>query len=234
MKKLILLISLFLLCFVGYVYKESLLSSYAKAFEKEVVKEQILEVFEGNKFLFSPIQKQNFTYSYEGALILGGNPLIRLNGAIALYKSGIVKKIYITQPKNHIQTYNRLLQSEFEKLSLVLSSLKIPYEVVQNPRNGATSTLEEARDFVRFAKENNLHEVLILTDSFHTSRAYDTFESVFKQEGLDTKLYIIGVPNPYYNTSNWWKSELGLRTYIVESGTTLAHWLKAFEDVEEY
>ncbi len=84
MKKLILLISLFLLCFVGYVYKESLLSSYAKAFEKEVVKEQILEVFEGNKFLFSPIQKQNFTYSYEGALILGGNPLIRLNGAIAL------------------------------------------------------------------------------------------------------------------------------------------------------
>lgn len=234
MKKVIVLLCVFFVCLVGYFCKESLLSSYAKVFEKEVLKEQISEVFEGNEFLFSPTQKQDFTHSYEGALILGGNPLIRLNGAIALYKSGIVKKIYITQPKNHIQTYNGLLQSEFEKLSLVLSSLKIPFEVVQNPRNGATSTLEEAKDFVRFAKENNLKEVLVLTDIFHTSRAYDTFESVFKQEGLDTELYIIGVPNPYYNANNWWKSELGLRSYIVESGTTLAHWLKAFRDVEEY
>lgn len=99
MKKLILLISLFLVCFVGYVYKESLLSSYAKAFEKEVVKEQILEVFEGNKFLFSPIQKQNFTYSYEGALILGGNPLIRLNGAIALQKRDCQKDLYHSAQK---------------------------------------------------------------------------------------------------------------------------------------
>lgn len=75
--------------------------------------------------------------------------------------------------------------------------------MIQNPRNGVTNTLEETKDFVRFTKENNLKEVLILTDIFHTSRAYDTFESVFEQEGLDTELYIIGVPNSYYNANNW-------------------------------
>lgn len=234
MKKSIVLISVFLACLVGYLCKESLLSSYAKMFETEVLKEDISSVFENNEFLFSSVKKQGFKQSYEGVLILGGNPLVRLNGAIALYQNGIIKKIYITQPKNHIQTYNGLLQSEFEKLSMVLKHLNIPFEVVQNPRNGATSTLEEAKDFVRFAKEREIKEILLLTDSFHTARTYKTFNSVFEKSGLKTQIYIIGIPNPYYNANNWWRSELGLKTYIVESGTTLAHWLRAFEDVKEY
>lgn len=228
MKKLIAFLCVLVLICVGYLCRERLLSAYAKSFEKEVLKESISLTLKGNEFVASAKQ------SYEGVLILGGNPLIRLNGAITLYKSGIVKKIYITKPRSYIQTYNGLLQSEFEKVSLVLNHLKIPYEVVENPRNGATSTLEEARDFSTFAKEKGVKEVLLLTDSFHTSRTYATFSSVFKKEGLSTKLYIIGVPNPFYDENNWWKTELGLRTYIVESGTTLAHWLKAFEGVREY
>lgn len=228
MKKLIAFLCVLVFICVGYLCREKLLSAYAKSFEKEVLKEPISLTLKGNEFVASA--KQN----YEGVLILGGNPLIRLNGAIALYKSGIVKKIYITKPRSYIQTYNGLLQSEFEKVSLVLTHLKIPYEVVENPRNGATSTLEEARDFSTFAKEKGVKEVLLLTDNFHTSRTYATFSSVFKKEGLSTKLYILGVPNPFYDESNWWKTELGLRTYIVESGTTLAHWLKAFEGVREY
>lgn len=234
MKKLIVLLCLVFVCLVGYFCRESLLSFYAKVFEKQVLKEDINPLFANNEFLFSPIQKQGFSQKYEGVLILGGNPLVRVNGAVALFQNGIAKKVFITQPKNHIQTYNGLLQSEFEKLSLVLKHLNIPFEVVQNPRNGATSTQEEAKDFVRFAKERGVKEVLILTDSFHTSRAYATFKREFEKAGLQTDLYIIGIPNPYYNAKNWWKSELGLRTYIVESGVTLAHWLKAFEDVEEY
>lgn len=232
MKKLIAFVCIaFLLC-LGVLYRENLLSFYACAFKKEVLKEEIHLALKDNEFIISP--KQDYSQSYEGALILGGNPIIRLNGAITLYQKGIIKKIYITKPKSYIQTYNAILQSEFEKVSLVLNYLKIPYEVVLNPRNGATSTLEEAKDFARFAKERGVKEVLLLTDDFHTSRTYATFSSVFEKEGLSTKLYIIGVPNPYYNESNWWRSELGLRTYIVESGTTLAHWLKAFEGVEEY
>ena len=230
MKKLIAFLCVLALVCVGYGCRERLLREYAKSFEKEVLKEPISLTLKGNDFLLSSNQKE----SYEGVLILGGNPIIRLNGAIALYKNGIVKKIYITKPRSYIQTYNGLLQSEFEKVSLVLNHLKIPYEVIENPRNGATSTLEEAKDFARFAKERGVREVLLLTDSFHTSRTYATFSKVFKKEGLSTKLYIIGVPNPFYDENNWWKSELGLRTYIVESGTTLAHWLKAFEGVEEY
>lgn len=228
MKKLIAFLCVLVLICMGYLCRERLLSAYAKSFEKEVLKEPISLTLKDNEFVASAKQ------SYEGVLILGGNPLIRLNGAIALYKSGIVKKIYITKPRSYIQTYNGLLQSEFEKVSLVLNHLKIPYEVIENPRNGATSTLEEARDFSTFAKERGVKEVLLLTDNFHTSRTYATFSSVFKKEGLSTKLYILGVPNPFYDESNWWKTELGLRTYIVESGTTLAHWLKAFEGVEEY
>lgn len=234
MKKIIVLICVFSVCLIGYLCRESLLSSYAKMFEIQILKEPLKTVFQDNTFLYFPVKKQGKFQSYEGVLILGGNPLIRLNGAIALYKNGIVKKIYITQPKNYIQTYNELLQSEFEKLSLVLNSLNIPFEIIQNPRSGATSTLEEAKDFIRFAKNRDLNEVLILTDSFHTSRAYATFRSEFAKKGLKMDLYIIGVPNPYYDETNWWKSELGLRTYIVESGTTIAHWLKAFGDVEEY
>lgn len=230
MKKFIAFLCVLVLICVGYLCRERLLSAYAKSFEKEVLKEPISLTLKDNDFLLSSDQKE----SYEGVLILGGNPIIRLNGAIALYKSGIVKKIYITKPRSYVQTYNGILQSEFEKVSLVLNHLKIPYEVIENPRNGATSTLEEAKDFATFAKKRGVKEVLLLTDSFHTSRTYATFSNVFKKEGLSAKLYIIGVPNPFYDESNWWRSELGLRTYIVESGTTLAHWLKVFEGVEEY
>ncbi|WP_027327118.1 YdcF family protein [Helicobacter pametensis] len=192
---------------------ESLFEGYARNFEKEMLKDN--------------------GAPYEAVFILGGNPIARLNEAIKLYKEGKVKKILFTQIKDYNRSFHTILQDESTKLSRVLSKFQIPFEMIKTlSQNGASSTLEEAIDFAYYVQNHQIKEVLLLTDSFHTKRTYGTFSKVLAKQNI--KLYVLGISNPYYNEKNWWKSELGLRTYITESGIYLAQFLGITQSIKAH
>lgn len=96
-------------------------------------------------------------------------------------------------------------------------------------KNGVASTLDEAIDVANFCQSHFVSSILIITDKYHTKRAYHAFKKVFDSKNLGTKIYIIGIPNATYNATNWWKSKLGLRNYIVESGTHFAHFFTSIK-----
>lgn len=200
---------------ISFLNKEALLRAYAKGFEIEITKDN---------------------HQYDYIVILGGNPLIRVNKAIELYQSDNTPKILITQPRDYlIDDLGGALQSEFMQMQLALKYKHIPFEIATNP-NGATSTYDEARDIARFLQTKKAESILLITDKFHTKRAWKTFKRVFENENLSTQIYIIGANNPYFDETNWWKKEAGIRTYIVESGTWIFHFLNDIKlmNVEEH
>lgn len=157
----------------------------------------------------------------------------RLNEAIELYKQGKIKKILFTQIKDYNRNFHTILQDESTKLSRILSELQIPFEMIKTlSKNGASSTLEEAIDFAYYVQNHQIKEVLLLTDCFHTKRTYKTFSKILGHQKIE--LYIMGVSNPYYDVRTWWKSELGLRTYITESGIYLAQFLEIIHSIKAY
>ncbi|WP_104697328.1 MULTISPECIES: ElyC/SanA/YdcF family protein [unclassified Helicobacter] len=228
-------VTIFIILFL-FFYKEQLLQSYAKFFEKEILEEKLDVLFQDRTFFKEPDKIYPFVprYQYDYGIILGGNPETRVSATIALYKNQIIRYALIIQPKDYFEkkTLNRL--SQFENTSLTLQDYQIPFLVAKSYKNGVTSTLDEAIDIANFCQKHFVSSILIITDKYHTKRAYFTFKKVFETKNIATKIYIIGIPNKTYDTTNWWKSELGLRNYIVESSTHLVHFFSLHKKVKEY
>lgn len=150
--------------------------------------------------------------------ILGGNPKTRPAKAIELLKSGYSKQIIMTNIKDKALKYQELFETEEELTSKILKNENETLKIIKCIKeDGATSTFDEAYTLAKYAKENKLNHLIIVTDAFHTRRALYAFEKVFKLQGIENiKLEIAAARNGVYLENNWWKTEKGLRSYIIE------------------
>jgi len=92
---------------------------------------------------------------------------------------------------------------------------KISWKILPSQDGGATSTFDEAADALKYAKENDWERLIIVTDHFHTRRAFCAFEKVFKDSGIQVQ--VAGADNDIFDATNWWKSDRGILTYFSET-----------------
>jgi uncharacterized SAM-binding protein YcdF (DUF218 family) len=88
----------------------------------------------------------------------------------------------------------------------------------------AYSTYEEAVAIRHIVQGRSLGSVLIVTSSYHTRRAYWTFERVFRGIGVD--LLIVSVPPRGFTMDAWWKSHIGRKPVLIEYLGLAYYWLK--------
>ena len=71
--------------------------------------------------------------------------------------------------------------------------------------NGVSSTYDEALATREFLKKNGYKSILIVTSKWHSRRAYLTFKSVIKDDGVKVWIY----PSKYdtFDPNVWWKKE---------------------------
>ena len=93
-------------------------------------------------------------------------------------------------------------------------NIPVSFEEVPSLKNGATSTLDEAHDLLVFSNKEDLKHLIIVTDGFHTRRALYAFKKVFR--GSNIKLEVSAAKNDTFNEKNWWQSDVGISTYILE------------------
>ena len=87
------------------------------------------------------------------------------------------------------------------------------FELVPSLKGGATSTFDEAYDLLAFCNKENLTHIIIVTDSYHTRRAFYAFNKVF--EGSNIKVEVSAAPNEIFNEEDWWFSDRGISAYIL-------------------
>jgi len=180
------------------LFLPQLLIGYAQIFSKEVLLENC-----------------------DAIVILSGNPKTRAKRAIDLFKSNSFAKVYMTQtPKNA-----HIIQESMVKK--IMQTEGIGFFVIPSLKNGATSTYDEAEDVALHAKKLDWKKIIIVTDEFHSARAYYAFKKVFNILESKTQIGIATAKNNIFNVNNWWESDAGISAYILEALKFMVYFFKS-------
>jgi len=159
----------------------------------------------------------NATKGADCILILSGNAQTRPDHAAILFKEGYAKKLYHTDQKIWNQKYQELFGQDFNKSQAVLATYNLSADIIPSTKGGATSTFDEAYDFVQFLRSNPMRHVILVTDAFHTSRAHYAFRKVLDANGhKELKVEMSAAPNDIFNEENWYTTEDGISAYVFE------------------
>ena len=87
----------------------------------------------------------------------------------------------------------------------------------------AQSTLDEAENIARMAKENNWQSLALVTDRFHTRRSLKTMQYAMP----DIAIYASAPEDDRFNADRWWSTEQGL-VFAVNEALKLAFYWKHY------
>jgi uncharacterized SAM-binding protein YcdF (DUF218 family) len=160
-----------------------------------------------NLFIF-----ENATKGADAILVLGGRNETRVDKAIELLKDGYSSQIYLTSPIDIADKYS-FIQTQREIGEMILEYHNIQIQKVPYREKPATSTKDEVLDFCEYQKTQGWERVIVVTDQFHTRRAYFAF---WKYCDGRADIEIAGAESRIYTPQNWWKSEQGLLDFIPE------------------
>ena len=121
--------------------------------------------------------------------------------------------------------YSELIPNQIDIAKSIIKMDKIGTDVkiIPSLKGGAGSTIDEAHDILDFAQNNNYKNIIIVTDKFHTARAYRTIKKVFHQNEANIKINISGAKNNIFNNQNWWQSDLGITSIFSEYMKSIAY-----------
>ena len=158
-------------------------------------------------------------------VILSGKKKTRIPKALELYTAGYGTRLLLTserQPNSKIAQLYPQKQHAYEIAKFL--GIQAKFESVPSlKKGGATSTFDEAYDLLAFCKKEKLRHIIIVTDSYHTRRAFYAFKKVFK--GSNIKVEVSAAPNEVFNEENWWFSDWGILSYATEPIKFVAYLL---------
>ena len=182
----------------------------------------------------------------DAIIILGGDLESRPVGAAALYKQGLAPRIIYLDVKFEPERLLGLGQSEPELTRQILVKSGVPETALTLIGHRVTSTWDEAQALRAWMQTNNVRNLIVATDLFHTRRArwilrraladlrppasdLRSPSSVLRPPSsfpLHAQIQMAPVANPQYAISNWWQSEEGLVSFQNEWVKLPYYWLK--------
>jgi uncharacterized SAM-binding protein YcdF (DUF218 family) len=138
-------------------------------------------------------------------LALGGGRGERILQGIALYKQKYAPKMMITGEFYQI-LYGPVFHWAAQGQKLAVSR-GVPEDNVIVVMN-SMSTHDDATLSLAECRKRNFHSLIVVSEPFHTRRAYYTFKKVYKGSGI--KVIIYPDQDSWYKINDWWYSEEGL------------------------
>ena len=159
----------------------------------------------------------NATSGADAIVVLSGGNATRIPHALKLFSENYAPRLLLTDEKKRVMRFAHLFATNEEIAQAMIDELEliVPITTVPSLKGGATSTFDEAYDLITFSKTAGFKRLILVTDSFHTRRAYHAFKAVFS--GSDIHIEISAAKNDIFNESNWWLSDQGISAYVLES-----------------
>ena len=159
----------------------------------------------------------NATSGADAIVVLSGGKDTRIPHALKLFTEGYAPRLLLTNEKKRNIRFAHLFSTNEEIALAMIKELKLSVPIITVPslKSGATSTFDEAYDLLKFSEKERFRHLILVTDTFHTRRAYHAFQTVFK--GTQIRLEVSAAKNEIYNESNWWTSDQGISAYVLES-----------------
>jgi uncharacterized SAM-binding protein YcdF (DUF218 family) len=157
------------------------------------------------------------TRGADALVVLAGGILTRLPRAIELYQQGYAPRLILTEQRQNYPALRHVCGDEWQLAPSIIAALHAtatPVYLQSLKPGGVTSTFDEAYDLREYCTKNHFKHLIIVTDAHHTRRALYAFQKVFNGTGICVEA--MGAANNFFNESNWWQSDLGIGSYLLE------------------
>jgi len=147
----------------------------------------------------------------DAIIVLAGNAPDRLHYGEALREQGYATLLVVSNEPVHTHgmqtTWYALHEAGVSAQDLPDSALL----VLDNPP--PESTIDEARRDAELLQQHGLHTALLVTDAFHSRRAFLLFRAAFAHKGLTVR----SVPVPdSLDLAHWWQHPVTARRVLEE------------------
>jgi uncharacterized SAM-binding protein YcdF (DUF218 family) len=166
-----------------------------------------------------PLQKA------DAIVILSGGDEHRMQEAILLYQEEYAKTIILTETGSKVSGYDTDYSFE-QRLALINAEIP-PTAILITPKH-VNSTIEEAKAVLSLVGNENLRNIIVVTDSYHTLRTRLIWREAFRNSGI--KIIVRPDRGSWYKSNTWWLSKTGWETTILEYAK-LANYL-VFQKVD--
>jgi len=147
----------------------------------------------------------------DAIVVLGGGLETRPAAAAELYHQGFAPLVVYTDQEWKPCRMLGCDESAGEITRRLLATQGLPEAAMTVVGQAAGSTWEESMAVREWARTNGVQHLIIVTDIFHTRRCRWLFRKLFRPVGIEVR--IIGVKNPRYTATDWWKYEEGLLAF---------------------
>ena len=159
----------------------------------------------------------NATPGADVIVVLSGGKETRITHALKLFEEGYAPEMLLTDEKKRNIRFSHLFPTNEMIAQVMIEELEmsVPVSTIQSQKGGATSTFDEAYDLLKLSENKRYRHLILVTDEFHTRRAYHAFQTVF--ENTEIKIEMSAASNEIFNVNNWWTSDQGISAYVLES-----------------
>lgn len=144
-------------------------------------------------------------------VVLSGGEETRLSETLRLYNENYANKIILTETGQKLEGYKQLYSFD---MRIVLLSNGVPSGNILVTEKIVSNTREEALAVKKLMTSQQMVSAIIVTDPYHTRRAYGIFLDVFKDSGI--KLMIQPTSNSWYNSRTWFLKTEGWKFTVLE------------------
>lgn len=148
-------------------------------------------------------------------VVLAGAPFERCAEAARLYKQDVAGKIITTgeYANSSAALMNKAVLDDAHLGRIGLMNMGIDSTKIMAIAQG-TSTYEEARVMLAYAKQENYKRIVVVTTLHHSHRVHSVFAKKFKNSGIE--VIVRGCPPLNYKPEKWWEYEEGMMFVVNE------------------
>jgi uncharacterized SAM-binding protein YcdF (DUF218 family) len=131
-------------------------------------------------------------------VVLSGGDESRMQEALELYNQNYSNLIILTETGDVVEGYDYLHSFD---MRIELLNNGVPSGNILMTDQVATSTQEEAEAVKRLLTNRQLVSCIVVTDPYHTRRAYTIFRDVFADTGIKVMIH---PTSPHWFSANSW------------------------------
>jgi uncharacterized SAM-binding protein YcdF (DUF218 family) len=154
----------------------------------------------------------------DAIVVLAGSIPDRILEAVSLYKEGYAPRILLSRGRNPAG-YSQLAKlgvhvaRQFELNRSVAEQAGVPAAALSEVGGNEDSTVDEAEEVLRFAGDQGVRTLIVVTSKHHSRRA-----SIIYRHLADPRMRIISRPSRYdeFTSSGWWRDRTYRRRVVIE------------------
>jgi uncharacterized SAM-binding protein YcdF (DUF218 family) len=148
----------------------------------------------------------------DAVVLLSGGDQARMDEVVRIYEDKLAAAIILTETGEEVKGYD--VQYSREQRNLLMEK-GVPSGAIRITEKPVGSTRGEAKAVKNLVEnDDNIHTVIVVTDSYHSLRTRLQFRDVFKD--TEIKIIVRPVRGSWYRSTTWWLSARGWEATLLE------------------